>query len=258
MVKLKNYALGWKHFVLFLTFIAFLSCHEQKNYLTKIEGKKVAISSQTNTNPDIENYIKPYKDHLDQELNQMLAYNPETLDKKGEWQTNIGNLLADITFQYGNNVFLKRENKLMDICLLNHGGIRTILPKGTVNMRNAYQIMPFENSLYIIELKGEQVLEMVNYIIAEKKPHPVSGLTFTIDANNTPKNILIQNKPLDLTKIYFVGTSDYLSNGGDNMLFFKKRIGSHDMNYKLRNIMIDYFTAVDTVKVNKSIRITKE
>jgi len=47
-------------------------------------------------------------------------------------------------------------------------------------------------------------------------------MTFTIDKNNSPKNILIQGKPLDIDKIYYVVSSDYLINGGDNMNFFKK------------------------------------
>ena len=258
MVKLKNYNLDLKRFVLFLTFIALFACHQQQTYVTKVEGKKIPITAQNATNTEIANYIKPYKDHLDQELSEVLAFNPETLDKKGQWQTPIGNLLADITFQRGNIVFSKKENKIMDICLLNHGGIRTILPKGNVTMRNAYQIMPFENSLYIIELKGAQVLEMVNYIITEKKPHPLAGMTFEIDKNNQAAKIIIQGKPFDINKSYYVGTSDYLSNGGDNMTFFKNRVSSHDMNYKLRNIMIDYFKEVDTVKASKSIRISQE
>ena len=142
--------------------------------------------------------------------------------------------------------------------MLNHGGIRALLPKGEVTSRTAYQIMPFENSLFIIELKGEQIQEMVNYIIKEKKPHPLSGITFTIDKNNQSKDIMIKGQPLDLNNIYSVGTSDYLSNGGDNMVFFKNNIAIHDMDYKLRNILIDYFVEVDTIRVNKNPRITKE
>ena len=258
MVKLKNYNFVLKHFVLFLTFISIISCNEQKNYITKIEGKKISVSDNKGQVAEIENFIKPYRDHIDKDLSTVLAFAPETLDKSGEWQSNLGCLLADITLEKGNIVYKKRENKLIDICLLNHGGIRSILPKGDVTARTAFQIMPFENSLFVIELKGEQILEMVNYIISEKKPHPLSGLTFVIGKNNVPKNILVQGKPLENNKIYSVGTSDYLSNGGDNMNFFKNNVGSHDLNYKLRNILIDYFTDVDTISVDKKPRIIKE
>lgn len=258
MVNLKNYRMSLKHFVLFLTFIFIVSCTEQKNYVSKIEGKKLPITEKISQNETINDFIKPYRDKIDHDMSAVLAYNPETLDKSGQWQSNIGNLLSDITLQKGNLVYEKRENKEIDICMLNHGGIRSILPKGNVTMRTAFQIMPFENSLFVMELKGEQILEMVEYIIAEKKPHPLSGITFSIDKNNKAKNILVQGKQLENNKIYSVATSDYLSNGGDNMNFFKKNVGNHDMNYKLRNILIDYFNDVDTIKVNKNQRIIVE
>ena len=151
-----------------------------------------------------------------------------------------------------------REKKSVDICLLNHGGIRTIIPKGDVTARNAFEIMPFENSAVVVALKGEQVLDIVNYIITEKKPHPLRGMTFTIDKTNKPQNILVQGKPLDNDKIYYVATSDYLAYGNDNMLFFKKAIQKYNLDYKLRNIIIDYFKETKTIIANKDIRITKE
>lgn len=258
MVNLKKYNGVLKHFVLFLTFILSVSCATKNYQVTKIEGKEIPITEKNKEVPEIEAFIKPYREHIDQDLSTVLAIAPETLDKSGQWQTTIGNLMADVTFQRSNMVFSKREKKQIDICLLNHGGIRSIIPKGNVTARTAYEIMPFENSAIVIALKGEQIMEMVNYIISEKKPHPLSGMTFTIDKNNTPKNILIQGKPLDNEKIYYVVTSDYLSNGGDKMDFFKKGVASYDLEYKLRNILIDYFKEVETIPVINDVRITKE
>jgi 2',3'-cyclic-nucleotide 2'-phosphodiesterase (5'-nucleotidase family) len=166
--------------------------------------------------------------------------------------------MADVTLLRGNIVFQAREKKKIDICILNSGGIRSILPKGNVTARTAFEIMPFENSLVVIALKGEQILEMVTFFIAEKKPHPLAGITFTIDANNNPKNIMVQGNPLDANTTYYVGTNDYLANGGDNMNFFKKGIQKFDLEYKLRNILIDYFKEVDTIPVIDDVRITEE
>jgi 2',3'-cyclic-nucleotide 2'-phosphodiesterase (5'-nucleotidase family) len=74
--------------------------------------------------------------------------------------------------------------------------------------------MPFENTAIVVALKGEQILEMLNLFLTENKPHPLSGIQFTISKSNLPINIQIQGKPLDNNKIYYVITSDYLSNGG--------------------------------------------
>ncbi|RAR75451.1 5'-nucleotidase C-terminal domain-containing protein [Flavobacterium aciduliphilum] len=247
-----------KYFVLLLTFTATLSCTSPKYAVTKIEGKKIGITESQVGKSEIENYIKPYRDKIDADLNEVLAYSPENLDKSGEWQTNIGCFLADITFEKSNPIFEKRTSKKIDICLLNHGGIRTIIPKGPVTARNAYEVMPFENSAVVIGLPSEQITEIANYIVNEKKPHPLAGLTFTIAKDNTVKDLLVQGKPLEANRTYYVVTSDYLSNGGDNMTFFKKGTSRVDLDYKLRNIIIDYFKDVDTLRVNKTIRITKE
>ena len=258
MINMKNKNVVLINFLIVATFTLFFSCKTPTNYISKIEGKKLPIAEQLAQNNDIDNFIKPYRNKINADMSEVLAYNPETLDKSGQWQSNLGNLYADITMLYGNKAYQMQSQKSMDIVILNNGGIRSILPKGDLTLRNAYQIAPFENALFVIDLKGEQILELCNYFINEKKPHPLSGLTFTIDKNKKPINILIQNKPLEIDKIYSVGTADYLANGGDNMNFFKKNVGSHELNYKLRNILIDYFKEVETIKVDKSPRIIEQ
>jgi 2',3'-cyclic-nucleotide 2'-phosphodiesterase (5'-nucleotidase family) len=257
MVNLKKYNVVSRYFVLFLTFILSVSCAEHKYYITKIEGKEIIVTNNNKEIPEIAAYIKPYREHIDQELNAPISYAPETLDKSGKWQTTIGNLLADITLQRGNTIFYTRENKKIDLCILNNGGIRSIISKGKITLKTAFEVMPFENTSIVVALKGEQILEMVNYFISEKKPHPISGITFTISING-PKNILIQGKPIENERVYYVITNDYLANGGDKMDFFKKGTATYDLNYKLRNILIDYFKETDTIPIIKDQRIVEE
>ena len=258
MVNLKKYNVLLQQFVLFLTFAAFLSCSQQKIVVTKIEGKQININNSAELTPSIETFIKLYRENIEKDLSEILAFAPKNIDKTGEWQSSIGNLLADVVIEKGNPILKSRKNVSIDFCLLNHGGIRAIIPKGNVTAKTAFEIMPFENSLIIVAMKGSDVLEIPTYIIKEKKPHPLSGMIFTIDKNNLAKNILIQGKPIDENKTYYVATSDYLANGGDNMTFFKKNSDKIDLDYKLRNILIDYFKTVDTIPLVLDKRIIVE
>ncbi|OYU81840.1 MAG: hypothetical protein CFE23_02895 [Flavobacterium sp. BFFFF1] len=259
MVNLKNNNVAVKHFVLFLTFLFFFSCGPHRNYVTRIEGKQIGINNSQPETAAIDAFVKPYREHIDEDLSAILAYAPETLEKfTGEWQTNIGNFMSDVTMQRCTPIFKTRENLQIDICLLNHGGIRAGIAKGNVTARTAYEVMPFENSAIVVALKGEQLKEIATYIIKEHKPHPLSGMTFTISKDKTPKDILVGGNPLNTEKTYYVVTSDYLANGGDNMAFFKKFVAKYDLDYKLRNILIDYFKDVDTLEVRHDQRISVE
>ena len=259
MVNVKKYTSCLKHFGLSLTLILVLVGCSQKYQITKIEGKQIKVTAKSTDNSSIENYILPYRTRINQDLDSVLAYCPETLDKSTDMlQTKIGDFLADITLAKTKVLFKKREDKTIDVCLLNHGGIRAILPKGNVTTRTAFEIMPFENTALVLELKGEQLADIANHIVLEKKPHPISGITFTIDAQNKVKNIKVNQQDLQLNKTYYVVTNDYLANGGDNMVFFKKATKTFDLNYKLRNILIDYFKDVDTIPTTFEIKITKE
>lgn len=257
MVKLKNYNVVVTYFILILTIFTVISCRESKLFVTKIEGKEIGITDKNKEVAALEAIIKPYREHIDKELGAVLATAPELIDKSGEWQTPMGNLLAAVTLQKSNSIFYARENKNISFCLLNHGGIRSIIPKGNVTARTAFEIMPFENSAVVVALKGAQILEIATYIINEKKPHPLAGMTFTIVNQTVAKDIEIQGMPLDLEKTYYVVTSDYLANGGDSMNFFKKGIQKYVLDYKLRNQLIDYFkeNALIVAPKNRNIRV---
>ena len=159
LVNVKKNTISFGFFVILLTFNLFISCKSTSSYqTTKIEGKKIGVTNEKGENEAIVTYVKPYSDNINKDLNSVLAYCPETQDKsKGIWQSNIGNLLAEITFELGNPVFQKRENKTIDVCLLNHGGIRAVIPKGDVTTRTAFEVMPFENSLFIVGLTGKEI-----------------------------------------------------------------------------------------------------
>jgi len=67
----------------------------------------------------------------------------------------------------------------------------------------------------------------------------------------------IKGKPFDENKTYQVATSSYLADGGDNMGFFKDGLKVEDLNYFIRNAMIDYFIKVDTLTAEVDDRFVK-
>lgn len=243
------------HFFFLLYFFVFLNCKEQKLHLDKIEGKQITITDTILGDTDIENFIKPYRDNIQKDLDSVLAYSVDTFSKSdGDYNTALGNFIADVIFEEANPIFKSRTGKDMDMVLLNHGGIRSILSKGYVTKRTAFELMPFENSIVVVALKGNQINNLISYLCKSKQAHPISKLKLIINSDFDVIDSSISGEQIESDKTYYVATNDYLYNGGDNMTFFKPSDSLYVLNYKIRNALIDNFTKVDTINPVKDDR----
>jgi 5'-nucleotidase len=175
----------------------------------------------------------------------------------GELESTIGNMMADMMLLQTQPLFKKRYHREIDFCLLNHGGIRADIAKGNITLRTAYQVMPFENTITVAELNGERIKEMLVYLAQSKRAHPIAGLTIKLDANYQLLDAKINGKPIDYSKTYLVATSNYLMSLGDNMNFFADPVNRYDLDYKIRNAMVDYFKKIDTLEAKLDNRFIK-
>lgn len=236
------------HFVVFITTGFLTSCSQSPKKLVKIEGKQITIDANYAEPDSINDYIKPYRNRINEVLDSTLAYASHKISKEdGLYNTSAGNLMADIILTQANPIFKSRTGKDIDFVLLNHGGIRSIISKGLVTARTAYEVMPFENTIVVVELNGKSIIDLVQYLINSKRAHPISGAQVILNKDNTLKALNIQGKPFNESKTYFVATSNYLVNGGDSMGFFKDGINVSETDYKIRNAIIDYFKKMDTL-----------
>lgn len=235
--------------IFLIIFILFaVSCKKENSFIYKIEGEQITISDSLQADEVVSDFVEPYRNHITKDLDSVLAYSVDTYTKNnGDFNTAIGNFMADAVYEQANFVFKKRTGKDIDMVILNHGGIRSIISKGNVTTRTAYELMPFENSLVVVALKGTQIDSLVTYLSKRKKAHPIAKLQLSIDQDFKIVSATINGKPIDDNKIYYVATNDYLYNGGDNMSFFKPNDSLYNLNYKIRNILIDYFKKVDTI-----------
>lgn len=248
-----------KRFLLLIANILLIvSCKTSDYEVTQIRGEQLSVSDSIEANDSITQFIRPYKENIDREMNSVLAYSVANLVKTdGELNTAIGNMMADAVLELANPVFHKRTGDSIDMVLLNHGGIRSSLNQGEITTRSAFQIMPFENEVVVAKMDGNAVRKLVRYLIDSGTAHPVSGLELILDNNNAIEKLLIGGRPLENDQVYFVATNDYLLQGGDNMVFFDLASEVTNLDYKIRNLLIDYFKKHDTIAPVKDGRFIK-
>ncbi len=252
--------LNIKQFVLSVTIIFISSCSDRQYSISEIRGIQLPIVQvETSTeNDSLQRFLEPYIKHVNSVLDETLCYAPLDIDKTdGRYNSSAGNLMADIIMEQANPIFLSRTNESIDFVVLNHGGIRSVISKGNVSSRTAYEVMPFDNTIVVVQMRGKSVRDLVSHLIRSSRPHPISGLQIIIDKKDQLSSVTIQGAPFDENRTYNVATSDYLFKGGDDMGFFKDGLEHFELQYLVRNAMIDYFKKVDTLRSGVDDRFLK-
>ena len=180
----------------------------------------------------------PYRQQLVSEMSEVIINSSMPLDK-GLPESKLGNYVADVCLAAGNTAAKQLHLNQADFIVLNIGGLRKSLPKGEITVGDYYEVMPFENQLVILELKGSQVGELLDFI-ATRGGTPVAGVSFKIEKlKKVASNVVIKGLPLDTNAIYQVMTADYLANGGDQYTVFTKAQSRKETGLKIRDVLID-------------------
>lgn len=238
-----------KHFVIIITSVL-ISCADRVENPKEIAAKQLPITSNLDNTDSITSFITPYRNRINTVLDSTLSYVTNDLVKDdGNRNTSAGNFMADAVFELANPIFKSRTDKEIDFVVLNHGGIRSIISKGKVNTRTAYQIMPFENNIVVVEMNGSSVKNLLNFLAKSGRAHPVANTKLKLDNQDNFLETEINGAPFDENRTYYVATNDYLVQGGDDMGFFKNRTSVTNLDYLVRNAIIDYFKKTDTITV---------
>ena len=247
--------------VFYLSILSFcfviVACETESNQ--QKYGYNIEINQQVLSDSSIVNYYQPFKKNLEESLmNTPISYSPETYKKNdGELNSTLSNMFADATYEMSNPVFNKMSGKNIDIVLLNNGGIRSIISKGNISEKTAFELMPFENSIVVLELNGLSIIKMIDYLRKLKLQHPISGLQITLNNDYSVNEVKINGVSIENEKKYYVATTDYLLEGGDKMYFLAETTKTTDINYKMRDILIDYFKQYDTLKLKSDNRFIR-
>jgi len=214
--------------------------------------ENISINNELRNDEEFVKFIEPYKQKLDREMNQKISHTSTDLTKQGD-NSNLGNLLADYTFDGADEWAKKNLRKNVDAALINIGGIRTTIGKGDILLKNVFEVMPFENEIVIVKMKGTDLQGLFDYYAKTQVNNPVSHLYIETNNGLSAKS-LINGKAVNPNQEYYIATSDYLALGGDNMKFFAKG-ESIPTGMKMRDLFINYFKKMPEVNASTEVRL---
>jgi len=225
-------------------------------------------------------YIKQIQSQYQEQMNQVVATSQLLLSGYTETgvrlvrnrETTIGNLCADAY----------RVMAGADIGVVNGGGVRADISPGDVTYADIIAVHPFGNTLCMIELTGQELLDALEVAysnvqsISEENGQPIgesgeflhiSGMKLTVDTSIAPsvtydengmlksigetrrvKNVRIQDEngdylPIELQKTYTMASHNYyLKNNGGNHTLFDDNKLLIDESISDYEVLISYIS----------------
>ena len=242
-----------------------------------------ADAKKLEANPKIEKLVKDIKQKYDAEnAVEVVSNSPVELNGDREnvrvRETNLGNVVADSLYQYGQTGF----SHPTDIAVTNGGGLRETIAKGKpITKGNVIAVLPFGNTITQIQVTGQQVLDMFEKSLGSILQVDKAGKT-VLDENGQPllepsggflqisgakvyydtnlpagKRVLaiqVKNRAtglyekLDLEKIYYLATNDFLAAGGDGYTMLG---GAREEGPSMDAAFEDYLKTADLTQYEK-------
>lgn len=226
--------------IVFLALLFLFSCNRQL-VVREVNTKNVTIDPQVAPiDSAIESIVRPYRDSIEKDMSTLVTVSASPLIK-GKPESKLTNLVTDILLDYGSSYVQKQNLNIQpDAAYTNYGGLRSSLPQGEITVQRIFELMPFENEIVLVEISGSAFLDMAAKIAA-RGGEGIAGFRMGI-RNDKLGSLTIKGKAIDPQAFYWVVTSDYIANGGDQMSMFlnpKQRINT---GMKIRDELIRALT----------------
>lgn len=207
--------------ILILLFIILLAGCRTHIKVKEIKMYPVVIKEDSGEEEKLAESIKPYQIALRNKLSDTLIYNAHNLDKKGK-VPGLGILTSDAMIFLADSIFGKKDY----VVWMNRGGLRTELSRGFLTVGNIYELMPFDNTICMVEINEETYKE--NKEVLKNKDFII------IDRGKSSPDIIEEK----MKRGCYVLLSDFLLNGGDGIKIMNKP--SSCSSYFIRDAIIRF------------------
>jgi 5'-nucleotidase/UDP-sugar diphosphatase len=221
--------------------------------LVRLDWKPVEINTKDAQTfaPDtaVSAMLNPYLAKSEASLKEVVGEAAETFvfgNRLTRYQeTALGNMICDANAWYFRSVY----NQNIDFAFHNGGNMRAELPRGKLTREQILTVLPFENYLYIVSLKGSQISELFNFIATVPQgngafPQFSKEVRYTLDVpNKRISGLTIGGAPVDPNKTYRFCTNDFLLAGGDGYTVLTKSQDQFNSSLLLSYVVIEYINS---------------
>jgi uncharacterized repeat protein (TIGR01451 family) len=186
----------------------------------------------------------------------VVGYTNVDLVRDYNGESNVGNLVTDGMLWKADLLDDGELNGSVELCFTNPGGLRTdiIIPEGAslpypISWQNTFDLMPFGNTLLLMDLTGAQIQELLDQAATLFKGILQSAGISWYWSNNcqcgSPTSwgafsVTVNGEPLDPGRTYRLVTNEWLAAGGDGWVTFADGTNRWDTGYLMQEAVNEY------------------
>jgi 5'-nucleotidase/UDP-sugar diphosphatase len=214
----------------------------QNKNLLRMEARLIPVRN-VRPDRDVTKVLEPFIDRVKLKLTEVIGEATDDLFYSRAVESSLADAVADAF----------REKGKTQIAFHNTGGIRANLRKGKITWGNAFEVLPFQNTLVTLKLTGAQLKKTLERgLVTTVGVLAQSGLRVQFDRMKPPGQqvvsvLLLDGTPLDDSKLYSITTNDFVVAGGDGFTEFARGTDIIDTGILLRDVFVDY------IKVHRAI-----
>ena len=213
-----------------------------QNYrVVKVEKTRILVDSKLDGNTDnsTASFLVPFKHSVDSVMSPLLGRIECDADINRP-ESKMTNLMADIMLWAGT---LYGEE--VDVGVYNIGGIRSTMAAGDVTYGDVMAVSPFENHICFLSMTGEVLTELFSQMAFTGGECVSKGVKLVFSKDGKLKSASLNGKTIDPKAKYRIATIDFLAQGNDKMLAFKKKtdyLCFDAPEHNAREVLAKYFS----------------
>jgi len=196
-------------------------------------------------------------------VNQPVAKTNISMVRDYNNESSMGDIVTDSMLWKADWYDDGELNGSVDIAFTNPGGLRAdiVIPSGaelpyTITWGMTFDVLPFGNTLYYMDLTGAQIQELLDQSAKLYKGIlQSSNCTYywyndTGDANPTAwgaYGVQVGGEPLERDEVYRVVTNNFLAGGQDGWVTFAEGTNRWDSYYDMQEGFVEYLQMLDIV-----------
>jgi|GEM_PF-321371 len=231
--------------------------------LTVEDYELITINNTLTPDPDVEARVAYWAEQVAPILEQVVGYTNVSLVRDYNAESIMGDLVTDSMLWKADQYDDGEVNGSVDIAFTNPGGLRAdiMIPEGSelpypVTWGDTFTVLPFGNTLYLMDLTGAQIQELLDQAASLYKGIlQTSGASWYWynDCNCDKPTVwgaygaMVGGEALDPEETYRVVTNNFLAPGGDGWVTFAEGTNRWDTYYDMQEGLNEYIATITPI-----------